>query len=181
MIENGVKGGEEGMVVHPIAPIFDAHSRVLILGSFPSEVSRQVGFYYGHPRNRFWKVVSALFETDEPDGTEAKRAFLLRHQIALWDVIASCDIEKSADASIRNVVVNDIGRILSQAEIQAIFVNGKTAERYYNRYLFPMLNREATVLPSTSPANASWSVDRLTAAWKEALNPYITERKRETL
>ena len=146
--------------------MFDQNSKVLILGSFPSVKSREVQFFYGHPQNRFWRVLAAVFDCEVPATVEEKRAFLLRHGIALWDVIASCEIAGSSDASIKNVSVNDVNRILSYAQIQTIFVNGKIAEKYYNRYLKPVLHRESVCLPSTSPANATWSVEHLIDAWR---------------
>ncbi len=153
-------------VVHPIAPVFDEGSRVLILGSFPSVKSREEGFFYGHPQNRFWRVLAAVFDARVPETAEEKRAFLLAHHIALWDVIASCEITGSSDASIRNAVPNDLSRLLAGAPIARIYVNGKTAERYYRRYQLPVTKREAVTLPSTSPANAAWSLERLVGAWR---------------
>ena len=154
------------MIIHPIEPVYDQHSKVLILGSFPSVKSREAQFFYGHPQNRFWRVLAGVFDCEVPATVEEKSTFLLQHGIALWDVIASCEITGSSDASIKNVTVNDVSRILACAEIRAIFVNGKTAEKYYKRYLKPVLHRDAVCLPSTSPANASWSVQRLVDAWR---------------
>lgn len=150
---------------HPIEPVYDHNSRLLVLGSFPSVKSREQGFFYGHPQNRFWKVTSAVFACKEPETIEEKRTFLLANGIALWDVIASCDIEGSSDSSIRNVIPNDLSRILSYAQITQIFVNGKTAQKYYNKYLKDVLGRDAVCLPSTSPANAAWSAERLIREW----------------
>lgn len=152
---------------HPIPPVYDHHSKILILGSFPSVKSRETAFFYGHPQNRFWQVLSAVLQTPEPHTIEEKRAFLLSHGVAVWDVIASCDIIGSADSSIKHVVPNDLTRILEQAEIHAIFVNGKTAEKYYNKYIKNTIGRTAICLPSTSPANAAWSVERLQNEWKQ--------------
>lgn len=154
------------MLSHPIPPLYDEHSEILILGSFPSVKSREAMFFYGHPQNRFWKVISAVFKQEEPKTIDEKRQFLLSHHIALWDVIASCDIEGSADSTIKNVQANDLSSILTTANIRQIFVNGKTAERYYNRYIRPTIDCKAICLPSTSPANAAWSVERLVDAWK---------------
>ena len=154
------------MTEHPIEPVYDANSRILILGSFPSVKSREEMFFYGHPRNRFWKVLAAVLETAAPETVEEKRELLLTHGIALWDVIASCDITGSADSSIKNVVPNDVGKILEHASIERIFINGKTAEKYYRKYLMPEIKREGVCLPSTSPANASWSFEKLVEAWK---------------
>lgn len=153
------------MLIHPIPPVFDAGSRVLILGSFPSVKSREAAFFYGHPQNRFWKVTSSVFGVEEPRNTEEKKAFLLQNHLAVWDVIGSCDIEGSSDSSIRNVTVNDLGIILETADIRSIFVNGKTAYRYYQKYSQPVTGRPAICLPSTSPANAAWDLKRLTEAW----------------
>lgn len=155
------------MVTHPIPPVFDRHSKVLILGSFPSVKSREAQFFYGHPQNRFWKVTSAVFGVPEPRTIEEKQAFLLSHGIAVWDVIASCEITGSSDSSIKNVVPNDLTKILTVADIKEIFVNGKTAEKFYNKYIRDSLGREVVCLPSTSPANAAWSVERLTVSWKQ--------------
>lgn len=152
-------------VEHPIAPVYDEHSKILILGSFPSVKSREVMFFYGHPQNRFWRVVAAVFEDIFPETVEERRAFLLRHGIAVWDVIRSCDIAGSSDASIKNVVPNDLREILEAAPIRAIYVNGKTAEKMYRKYTETLTGREAVVLPSTSPANAAWSLERLVEAW----------------
>ena len=154
------------MISHPISPVFDHNSKILILGSFPSVKSREAQFFYGHPQNRFWKVTSAVFGVSEPHTVEEKKAFLLSHGIAVWDVIASCDITGSSDSSIRNVVPNDLTKLFSVADIHTIFVNGKTAEKFYNKYIKKAVGREAVCLPSTSPANAAWSMERLTEAWK---------------
>ena len=157
---------EDQMIVHPIDPVFDTNSRILILGSFPSVKSRESGFFYGHPQNRYWKVLSAVFEEECPETIPEKKAFLLRNHIAAWDVIHSCEITGSSDASIRNVTVNDLGMILRAAAIREIYVNGKTAEKMYRKYTEPVLGRPCTVLPSTSPANAAWNLDRLIEAWR---------------
>lgn len=154
------------MIVHPIEPLYDKNSKILILGSFPSVKSREEGFFYSHPQNRFWRVVSAVFGCETPATIEEKRSFLLSHNIAVWDVIASCDIEGSADSTIKNVQANDLTIILDTAKIKRIFVNGKTAHRYYNKYIRDEIGREAVCLPSTSPANAAWSMEKLTDAWK---------------
>lgn len=153
------------MITHPIEPVFDENSRILVLGSFPSVKSREQMFFYGHPQNRFWRVVSAVFECAVPKTVEEKRSLLLDKGIALWDVISSCDIEGSSDSSIKNVVPNDLTKIFKRANIKKIFVNGKTAEKYYNKYIKNVIKKEAVCLPSTSPANAAWSFDRLVRAW----------------
>lgn len=154
------------MIAHPIPPVFDARSRVLILGSFPSVKSREAGFFYGHPQNRFWRVLAALFAAQTPQTVDEKRAFLLQNGVAVWDVIASCEIHGSSDASIRSVQANDLRVILDSAPIRAIFVNGQTAARLYRKYIAPEIGRPAVPLPSTSPANAAWSLERLAEAWK---------------
>ena len=153
------------MIIHPIAPVYDENSKVLILGSFPSVKSREASFFYGHPQNRFWKLMASIFEDELPSTIEQKRDFLLRHNIALWDVIRYCDIVGSSDASIKNVVPNDLGIILKTADIREIYVNGKTAYKYYEKYTKPLINREAICLPSTSPANAAWNMERLKNEW----------------
>ncbi len=153
------------VALHPIPPVFDGESRILILGSFPSVKSRTVVFFYGHPQNRFWRVLAAVYNCEIPQDVDGKIAFLRARGIALWDVIASCEITGSSDASIRNVVPTDLEQILQNAPIERIFVNGKTAERYYQKYQEQRLGRRATVLPSTSPANAAWSMERLVEAW----------------
>ncbi|MBR6951688.1 MAG: DNA-deoxyinosine glycosylase [Oscillospiraceae bacterium] len=154
------------MTRHPIDPVYDRNSKVLILGSFPSVKSRETGFFYGHPRNRFWKVLAAVLEQPVPGSIDAKKEFLLRNCVAVWDVIASCDITGSSDTSIRNVTVNDLSVILDQADVRAIFTNGTTAFRYYVRYAEARTGRPAIGLPSTSPANAAWDAARLTEEWK---------------
>ena len=153
------------MLAHPIPPVFNKDSKVLVLGSFPSVKSREEGFFYGHPQNRFWKVTARVFDEDIPVSVSSKREFLLRNHIALWDVIGSCDIEGSSDSSIRNVTVNDISIILNTADIRLICLNGKKAYQYYQKYMFPVIKREGICLPSTSPANAAWNIDSLLEAW----------------
>lgn len=157
------------MILHPFPPLYDSNSRILILGSFPSVKSREENFFYGHPQNRFWKVTSEVFKQPLPRTIEEKKDFLHSNGIALWDVIASCDIDKSSDGSIRNVIANDIRPIIDNAPIEKIFVNGKTAQKYYDKYTRPVIGIEAAVLPSTSPANAAWTLDRLTEAWKAVI------------
>ncbi len=157
---------EKESLRHPFHAIYAPDSRILILGSFPSVKSREQRFFYGHPQNRFWRVLAALLDTDVPQSVEEKRAFLLAHRIALWDVIASCEITGSSDASIRNAVPNDLTPILETASIRQIFTNGGTAHRLYRKYIFPLTGREDIVLPSTSPANAARSLDALIDAWQ---------------
>ncbi len=153
------------MIKHPIPPLYDENSRVLILGSFPSVKSREQMFFYGHPQNRFWHVLALVFGEDTPLTIEEKRSFVLRHNLALWDVLASCDIEGSADSTIKNAVANDLSEIIKNSKVAKIFVNGKTAEKYYIKYTEKKLGRKAICLPSTSPANASFSLEKLKEAW----------------
>lgn len=160
---------EQQHQIHTISPVYNEHSRILILGSFPSVKSREAGFFYGHPQNRFWKVLANVFQAEVPDTIEEKKAFLLEHRIAVWDVIGQCEITGSSDSSIRNVVPNSISKILETTKIEQIFVNGKKAEQLYQRYIYPQTKRNAICLPSTSPANASWNLEKLTEAWKIVL------------
>ena len=164
---------EKAAQVHPFPPLYDEASRVLILGSFPSIKSREQRFFYGHPQNRFWRVIAALFGVDVPTTIEEKSALILRNRLALWDTIASCEITGSSDASITNVVANDLRPILDAADIRAIFCNGATSYQWYNKLLRDALGREAAPLPSTSPANARWTLPRLTEAWGAAILPYL--------
>lgn len=152
-------------VEHPFPPLFDEESKVLVLGSFPSVKSREAQFFYHHPQNRFWKVISSVFDEPVPNTIEEKRALLLRNKIALWDVIQSCEIVGSADSSIKNVIANDLSRILKQAQISRIITNGNTSYQLYMKYIYPVAGVEAYKLPSTSPANASFSLDRLVQEW----------------
>ncbi len=154
------------MLHHPISPVYDAESRILILGSFPSVKSREQQFFYGHKQNRFWRVLAQVLGCAVPEDIEQKREMLLAHHIAVWDVIASCEITGSSDASIRNAVPNDLSSILSHADIRAIYTNGSKANQLYQKYIFPVNGREALLLPSTSPANAGYSLERLVEAWK---------------
>ena len=153
-------------IIHPFEPVFDAKCRVLILGSLPSVKSRQNDFYYGHPQNRFWRVLAAVLGEPVPRTIADKKRLLLTHHIALWDVLASCEITGSADSSIKNAVPNDLSAILSSANIRRIYTNGKTSKNYYKRFSEEITGRGSVCLPSTSPANAAWSLDRLINAWK---------------
>lgn len=157
-------------VEHPFPPVMDECCRILILGSFPSVKSREEGFFYGHPRNRFWSVLAESFNEATPLSVPDKRSLLLRHHLALWDVIAACSIEGSSDASIRDAVPVDIQRITGAAPIQRIICNGALAGRLYRQYLQPVTGIEAAVLPSTSPANAAWTLPKLLSVWKPTLH-----------
>lgn len=154
---------------HPFPPVVDENCRILILGSFPSVKSREDGFFYGHPQNRFWRVLASVFDEPVPLDFPSKRAMLLRHHIALWDVIASCTIEGSSDASVKNAVPVDITCVTDPADITLVICNGALAGRLYQRYLQPRTGLEAVILPSTSPANAAWSLPWLINAWRDAL------------
>lgn len=157
-------------IVHSFEPVYDKDSEILILGTLPSVKSRENNFYYGHKQNRFWKVLATLLKEPVPETIEEKKAMLLAHRIALWDVIQSCDIKGSSDSSIKNVQPTDIGMILEKTNMTQIYANGNKAGQLYKRYQFPVTGIEATVLPSTSPANAAWSLARLCEAWKTILH-----------
>ena len=157
-------------VVHPIAPVYDKDSEVLILGSFPSVKSRETEFFYGHRQNRFWRVIASVCGEEVPESTEEKKALLLKNNIALWDVIASCEITGSADSSIKNAVPNNIMKIINKSKIARIYTNGKKADELYIKYLEKETGIKAICLPSTSPANAAWSFERLCAEWKRIIS-----------
>ena len=153
-------------IAHPFPPVVDAQSRVLVLGTFPSVQSRKNEFYYGHPQNRFWHVLAILFQSPMPETVQQKQIFLLTHGIALWDVLASCDITGSADGSIRHPIPNDIAALVATYSIGSIYCNGQTSSALYKRWCEPLTGKSAISLPSTSPANATWSVARLVEAWQ---------------
>ena len=157
------------MLQHPFPPLFDAQSRILILGSFPSVKSREGQFFYHHPQNRVWKVLAAVLEVPVPGSIEEKAAMLHSHHIALWDVIASCEITGSSDSSIRQVTPNDLRPIFQGADIRAVFCNGSTSYSAYCKYTRAQTGIDAIKLPSTSPANAAWTLDRLTEIWRQIL------------
>ncbi len=152
-------------IVHPFGPLFDEQSEILILGSLPSLKSREQNFFYGHPHNRFWPLLAALFGEPAPTTVEEKRALALRRHVALWDVIGSCDIVGSSDSSIRGVVPTDLRPVLRGSRVRRIFCNGAVSGRYFRQYQAKTLGMEATVLPSTSPANAAWTMEKLLRAW----------------
>ena len=156
-------------ITHPIPPTYDENSRILILGSFPSVKSRAMMYFYGHPQNRFWKVMAALYQEDVPMTVPERHSFLLRNRIAAWDSIGECTIIGSSDSSIRDVVPNDLTPILDAAPIESIFCNGKKSWEMYHRYIEPVIGRSAVCLPSTSPANAACSLEALIDAWKVIL------------
>ncbi len=177
-------------LTHIFEPVYNKDSRILILGTFPSVKSRENHFYYGHPQNRFWKVLASLVQasavTEERNGKkqqvqeivvpktiEEKKEFLLKNHIAVWDVIHSCDISGSSDSSIKNVVPNNLNVILENCNIRRIFANGATAGKYYKKYKETESGKEIIVLPSTSPANAAFSLERLVRIWGDALSEYL--------
>lgn len=154
------------MEKHTLEPFYNKNSKILILGSFPSVKSRELGFYYAHPQNRFWKVLSCIFDEEISD-VESKKAFLTKYKIALYDVCATCEINKSKDASIKNVEANDLKVILNNSNIKSIYVNGKTAYNLYNKLIKDKINIEAIYLPSTSPANAKYALEDLVIEYKQ--------------
>lgn len=158
------KSGER--LYHPFPALFDENSRTLILGSFPSVKSREQQFFYGHPQNRFWRVLAAVFSEPAPQTIAEKRALVLAHHLALWDVVGSCTVEGSSDASIGGAAPNDLSPIFLAAPISRVFTNGKTAYALYERHQLPQTRLPAQYLPSTSPANAAWSFEKLVSAWR---------------
>lgn len=155
------------MEFHNIPPLYDETSKVLILGSFPSVKSREGQFFYHHPQNRYWKVMAAVLGCPVPETIEEKKKMILSNHIAMWDVIASCEITGSSDSSIKNVVPNDIGRLLAETAIEKIYTNGGTAHKNYQKYIKNQIGIEDIQLPSTSPANAAWSLEKLIAVWEQ--------------
>lgn len=166
---------EHERIDHPLGPIYDKNSQILILGSFPSVKTRAASFPYGHPQNRFWPLLSHILDVDPPlsaKDPQRTRQILLDRGIAIWDSIASCEIVGSSDSSIKNVIPTDLSPIFERAHIQQVFCNGSTSYRYYQRWQFKLSGREAILLPSTSPANAAWSMNKLYEKWKE-INLYL--------
>ena len=157
---------ETNHIVHPFPPLFDAASETLILGSFPSVKSREAMFFYGHPQNRFWKLIALLYGEEPPVTTEEKSSLILRHHLALWDSIRSCTIIGSSDSSVRDVTPNDFSPILQNSRVSRVFCNGALSYDLYMKYSFPSTGIAARKLPSTSPANAAYSLSRLAEAWK---------------
>lgn len=151
---------------HNIHPIYNQQSKILILGSFPSVKSREAEFFYHHPQNRFWKILAPLFHHSPLTTIEEKKKFLLENHIAIWDVIKSCEIHGSSDSSIKNIEINDINNLLNNSKIEFIYTNGKKAHQLYQKYCYPITKREDICLPSTSPANAQFTFDRLIDQWK---------------
>lgn len=161
---------ESERITHAFAPVFDCESRVLVLGTMPSPKSRELGFYYSHPRNRFWPVMAKLLCEKIPETAEEKQNFCLRNKIALWDVLKECDIEGASDSSIKNAVPNDISIILNSADIKAVFTTGATAAKLYKKFIEPENGISVIALPSTSPANAKMSLDALAEEYRKILD-----------
>lgn len=160
----------EETVVHTFEPVFDEYSRILMLGTMPSPKSREQGFYYGHPRNRFWPVLADVLGEPRPETIEEKKAMVLRRGIAIWDVLAGCDICGADDGSIKNPVPNDLNVILSKAPIRAVFTTGTKAEALYRKYCFPVTGIAAVKLKSTSPANCRTGYEELKADYNRILD-----------
>ncbi len=156
-------------IIHPFPPLYNGESRILILGSLPSVKSREAMFFYGHPQNRFWKMISLIFEEEMPVTVEEKKKLVLSHHLAMWDTIYSCDIIGSSDSSIRNVVPTDLKSIVENSKISKVICNGKTSGKYYEKYQMKELGIKPGILPSTSPANAAYSLEKLAAIWKEEI------------
>lgn len=163
------------MIFHPIAPVYDSNSRILILGSFPSVKSREEGFFYGHKQNRFWRVIASVFDEPVPASVDDKTKLLINNNVALWDVIKSCDIVGSSDSSISDVQVNDISEIIDKSQIKYIFTNGKKADELYRKYIEANVGIRAVSLPSTSPANAIWSFERLSEFWSKQIKSVLAK------
>ena len=153
-------------IIHPIPPLFDEDSHTLILGSFPSVKSREAMFFYGYPQNRFWKLIPMIFGEPEPKTVGEKKTLILSHHLALWDSIHSCTVTGSSDSSIRDVVPNDLSVILDHSKVERIFCNGALSYNMYMKYLYPQFGVKAEKLPSTSPANAAFSLERLLESWR---------------
>lgn len=167
--------GDYTHIIHPFEPLYNSQSKILILGSLPSVKSREQGFFYGHPQNRYWKLMAALLKEAVPKTIEEKKSLILSHNIAMWDAVYSCDIIMSEDKTIKNAVTTDLLPIIQSSRITHIFCNGNTAGAYYARFQEKQLGIRAVTLPSTSPANAAWSFERLTKAWSVILPPLTGE------
>jgi len=165
----GINHADPERISHPLEPVYDARSIILILGSMPSPKSREVGFYYGHPQNRFWPVMAAVTGQPMPFGTEERKAFLLRNKIALWDVLASCQIIGADDNSIRDPIANDIDRILRATNIRSVFTTGRKASDLYRRFCLPVTQVQSIYLPSTSPANQAIPTSQLIVQYRKIL------------
>lgn len=160
-------------VYHNFEPLYQPNSKILLLGSIPSPKSREQGFFYGHPQNRFWRVLAAVCQQAVPQTIAEKRALCIAHRIALWDVLASCEIKGASDAAIRNPVANPIESLIAKTQIEAVFTTGTTAYTLYQKLCAPRTHLSAQKLPSTSPANAAWTIERLITQYTAMLSPYI--------
>ena len=160
-------------IVHPFPPLYNSESRILILGSLPSVKSREQMFFYVHPQNRICKMINVLIEYTVPQTIEEKYAFMLKHNIAMWDTIYSCDIIGSSDSSIKNVVPTDLKSIIDNSKIEKVICNGKTSGKYYEKYQMKYLGIKPDILPSTSPANAAYSLGKLVEIWKKSIIYYL--------
>lgn len=163
-------------ITHSFEPVYDENSRILILGTLPSVKSRENNFYYGHKQNRFWKLLAHLLDEPVPETIDEKKYMLLKNHIAIWDVIQSCDIKGSSDSSIRNVEPTDIRKILAAADIKQVIANGNKAGSLYKKYQLPLTGMEAVTLPSTSPANAAWTFEKLCNTWGEYIKTHEDNR-----
>ena len=157
-------------IIHPFPPLYDENSKILILGSSPSVKSREAMFFYGHPQNRFWRVIAALYGEEAPQNIDEKKRLILSHNLALWDSIQSCTITGSSDSSVKDVVPNDLFLIINNSKVDRVFCNGALSHKMYMKFIFPLTNIKAVKLPSTSPANAAYSLDRLIEEWKVIKN-----------
>lgn len=160
---------ETPLLTHPFAPVIDAECDTLILGSFPSVKSREAGFYYGHPQNRFWRVLGTLYHDDPGQSAAERTAFLLRHHLAVWDAAGCCTVTGSSDASVKNVVPNDLRPLIEASHIRRVFCNGSLSYAIYTKHCEPLTHLPAVRLPSTSPANASQTLDKLCESWRVLL------------
>lgn len=167
--KSGASRKRPARVAHPLRPVFDERSRVLILGTMPSPKSRETGFYYNHPQNRFWRVMAALFDEPLPQTNVEKERLVRTHGIALWDVLAECTIEGAADGTIADIVPNDIPWLLGQAPIQAVFCTGAKAAELYRKHCETAAGMACTRLSSTSPANAGTSLEQLIEEYRQIL------------
>lgn len=164
-----MSGSKYEHIIHPFPPLYNSDSKILILGSLPSVKSREQMFFYGHPQNRFWKMISMVFEEKFPQTIEEKKMLMLQHKIAMWDTIYSCDIIGSSDSSIKNVVPTDLKSIVDNSMVCKVICNGKASGKYYEKYQMKYLGIKPDILPSTSPANAAYSLEKLVDIWKKSL------------
>ena len=165
----------QALVIHPLEPVYDHNSRILILGTMPSVKSREAGFYYMHPQNRFWPVLAEVLGEPAPTSLVARRELALRRGVALWDVLASCEIDGSLDGTIRNPVSNDFSGLLACSRIRAIFTTGKKAADLYRRLVRDAVGMDCIPLPSSSPANRNLSDSAIREAYRSIL-PFLEDQ-----